>query len=112
MFPVIKISSYCLNCLDDDDDIHEQPEKYELNSHLRTLNAKLNDLNTCNDLIVKHGSTLQRSLSELEQLDNLTDVTAKIKSINERATVFRITTTAMLKVVSTFLCPHADDECF
>lgn len=88
---------------DDDDDIHEQPEKYELNSHLRTLNAKLNDLNTCNDLIIKHGSTLQRSLSDLEQLDNLADVTAKIKSINERATVFRITTTAMLKACNDYL---------
>lgn len=32
----------------------------ELQSTLRTLNSKVEDLSTCNDLIVKHGSALQR----------------------------------------------------
>uniref|UniRef100_A0A7N8WNT6 Oxysterol-binding protein n=1 Tax=Mastacembelus armatus TaxID=205130 RepID=A0A7N8WNT6_9TELE len=37
----------------------------EIQSTLRTLNSKVEDLSTCNDLIVKHGSALQRyQLSE------------------------------------------------
>lgn len=32
----------------------------EIQSTLRTLGSKVEDLNTCNDLIVKHGSALQR----------------------------------------------------
>lgn len=32
----------------------------EVQSTLRTLNSKVEDLSTCNDLIVKHGSALQR----------------------------------------------------
>lgn len=32
----------------------------EVQSTLRTLSGKVEDLSTCNDLIVKHGSALQR----------------------------------------------------
>lgn len=88
---------------DEDDEVQEPQEKLELGSTLRLLSVKLNDLNTCNDLIVKHGTSLQRSLSELEQLDNLIDVTAKIKSVNERATVFRITANAMIKACNDYV---------
>ncbi|CAK8694475.1 unnamed protein product [Clavelina lepadiformis] len=38
----------------------------DLRSTLRLLASKLDDLATCNDLISKHGGTLQRSLAELE----------------------------------------------
>ena len=33
----------------------------EVQSTLRTLGSKVEDLSTCNDLIAKHGSALQRS---------------------------------------------------
>lgn len=68
---------------------------------IKTLSARLEDLQTCSDLIAKHGTALQRSLSELENLDSTQDVTQKIKAVNERATLFRITSTAMINV-STF----------
>ncbi len=73
-------------------------DKNELQTTVRTLSAKLEDLNTCNDLITKHGAALQRALGELEQLDSSADVSAKIKSVNERATLFRITSNAMINV--------------
>ena len=38
-----------------------QPDKAELQNQLRTLNAKLEDLTTCNDLITKHGAALHVS---------------------------------------------------
>lgn len=79
-----------------------QSEKNELQSILKTLNAKLEDLSTCNDLIIKHGTALQRSLSELESLETIPDAVNKIKSVNERATLFRITSNAMINVSSKF----------
>ncbi|XP_019613975.1 PREDICTED: oxysterol-binding protein 1-like, partial [Branchiostoma belcheri] len=85
---------------DDDEDgqSHTSPDKNEIQNTLRILSAKLEDLNTCNDLIAKHGAALQRSLSELEMLDkeNSTDVQSKVKAVNERATLFRITSNAMI----------------
>lgn len=37
----------------------------EVQSALRTLGSKVEDLSTCNDLISKHGSALQRSASHM-----------------------------------------------
>ena len=65
---------------------------------MRTLASKLEDLNTCNDLIAKHGSALQKTLSELEQIDDSVEAAGKLKAVNERATLFRITSNAMINV--------------
>lgn len=75
-----------------------QTDKTELQSTLRTLSSKVEDLSTCNDLIAKHGTALQRSLSELETLRLPAESTEKIKQVNERATLFRITSNAMINV--------------
>uniref|UniRef100_A0A8C7Z296 Oxysterol-binding protein n=1 Tax=Oryzias sinensis TaxID=183150 RepID=A0A8C7Z296_9TELE len=75
----------------------------ELQSTLRTLNSKVEDLSTCNDLIVKHGSALQRSLSELEGLRVGADMGEKIRQVTERATLFRITSNAMINACRDFL---------
>ncbi|ESO97862.1 hypothetical protein LOTGIDRAFT_209029 [Lottia gigantea] len=84
------------------DEEEPQPDKNELQKSLRTLNSKLEDLNTCNDLIAKHGSALQKTLSELEQLESPTDAHNKVKAVNERATLFRITSNAMINACSEF----------
>ncbi|XP_063740176.1 oxysterol-binding protein 1 isoform X7 [Eleginops maclovinus] len=75
----------------------------EIQSTLRTLGSKVEDLNTCNDLIVKHGSALQRSLSELEALRVSGDMGDKMKQVTERATLFRITSNAMINACRDFL---------
>ena len=51
-----------------DEESVSQTDKTELQNTLRTLSSKVEDLSTCNDLIAKHGTALQRSLSELEAL--------------------------------------------
>uniref|UniRef100_A0A3B3WHQ4 Oxysterol-binding protein n=1 Tax=Poecilia mexicana TaxID=48701 RepID=A0A3B3WHQ4_9TELE len=79
------------------------PIKTEVQSTLRTLGSKVEDLTTCNDLIVKHGSALQRSLSELEGLQVGTDMGEKIRQVTERATLFRITSNAMINACRDFL---------
>lgn len=84
---------------DDDDfgaDRDINTDKQELQTMLKSLVTKLEDLRTCHDLIIKHGAGLQRSLTELEQIENPTEALAKSKSVNERATLFRITSNAMI----------------
>uniref|UniRef100_A0A8C9XC87 Oxysterol-binding protein n=1 Tax=Sander lucioperca TaxID=283035 RepID=A0A8C9XC87_SANLU len=75
----------------------------EIQSTLRTLGSKVEDLNTCNDLIVKHGSALQRSLSELEGIRVGADMGEKMRQVTERATLFRITSNAMINACRDFL---------
>uniref|UniRef100_A0AAR2KLC0 Oxysterol-binding protein n=1 Tax=Pygocentrus nattereri TaxID=42514 RepID=A0AAR2KLC0_PYGNA len=75
----------------------------EVQSTLRTLGSKVEDLSTCNDLIAKHGSALQRSLSELEGVKLGGDTSDKIRQVTERATLFRITSNAMINACRDFL---------
>lgn len=86
-----------------DEEPSSQSDKSELHSSLKALTSKLDDLSTCNDLIAKHGAALQRSLSELESLKLPTESSEKIKSVNERATLFRITSNAMINACRDFL---------
>uniref|UniRef100_A0A3Q2ZG84 Oxysterol-binding protein n=1 Tax=Kryptolebias marmoratus TaxID=37003 RepID=A0A3Q2ZG84_KRYMA len=75
----------------------------EVQSTLRTLGSKVEDLSTCNDLISKHGSALQRSLSELDSLRLTGEAGDKIRQVTERATLFRITSNAMINACRDFL---------
>uniref|UniRef100_A0AAQ6IMM5 Oxysterol-binding protein n=1 Tax=Anabas testudineus TaxID=64144 RepID=A0AAQ6IMM5_ANATE len=75
----------------------------EVQSALRTLGSKVEDLSTCNDLISKHGSALQRSLSELDSLRLTGEAGEKIRQVTERATLFRITSNAMINACRDFL---------
>ncbi|KAM4053263.1 oxysterol-binding protein 2 isoform 1-T1 [Anomaloglossus baeobatrachus] len=86
-----------------DDEPSSQSDKSELHTSLKSLTSKLDDLSTCNDLIAKHGAALQRSLSELESLKLPAESSEKIKSVNERATLFRITSNAMINACRDFL---------
>uniref|UniRef100_A0A8C6P3Z6 Oxysterol-binding protein n=1 Tax=Nothobranchius furzeri TaxID=105023 RepID=A0A8C6P3Z6_NOTFU len=80
-----------------------QEERVLTQGVLKTLASKLGDLSTCNELIGKHGAALQRSLSELEDVRGSNDGTDKVKAVNERATLFRITSNAMINACRDFL---------
>ncbi|MEQ2184930.1 hypothetical protein GOODEAATRI_012929 [Goodea atripinnis] len=81
-----------------DEEPTSQSDRSEIQGTLKILVSKLDDLSTCNDLIAKHGAALQRSLSELEGLKVPLEGGEKIKAVNERATLFRITSNAMINV--------------
>lgn len=83
---------------DDDDETTSPADKSELHYTIKSLSVKLDDLSTCNDLIAKHGAALQRSLSELDGLKIPYESCEKLKVVNERATLFRITSNAMINV--------------
>ncbi|KAG5679288.1 hypothetical protein PVAND_008867 [Polypedilum vanderplanki] len=72
----------------------------ELNTVVRDLTIKLENLKTCYDLITKHGSALQRALAELESGE---DLASKNKIVNERATLFRISSNAMINACTDYL---------
>jgi hypothetical protein len=57
-------------------------------------------LKTCYDLITKHGAALQRALAELESGEDLAN---KNKIVNERATLFRISSNAMINACTDYL---------
>ncbi|XP_058458562.1 oxysterol-binding protein 1 isoform X2 [Malaya genurostris] len=72
----------------------------ELNLVVRELSVRLENLKTCYDLITKHGAALQRALSELESGE---DLASKTKIVSERATLFRISSNAMINTCSDYL---------
>ncbi|XP_043823520.1 oxysterol-binding protein 2 isoform X2 [Dromiciops gliroides] len=86
-----------------DEEVPSHPDKSELQNTLSILSGKLDDLSICNDLISKHGAALQRSLSELESLKIPVESGEKLKAVNERATLFRITSNAMINACRDFL---------
>ncbi|XP_069353121.1 oxysterol-binding protein 2 isoform X1 [Eulemur rufifrons] len=87
----------------DDEDTASPADKSELHQTLKNLSLKLDDLGTCNDLIAKHGAALQRSLNELDGLKIPPESGEKLKAVNERATLFRITSNAMINACRDFL---------
>ncbi|XP_052055074.1 oxysterol-binding protein 2 isoform X2 [Apodemus sylvaticus] len=88
---------------DDDEEPAAPADKSDLHHTLKTLSLKLDDLSTCNDLIAKHGAALQRSLNELDSLRIPSESGEKLKAVNERATLFRITSNAMINACRDFL---------
>lgn len=88
---------------EDEEESCFEPADAEVSNMVKVLNARLENLETCRELISKHGAALQRSLTELESIDSAVDVSAKIKAVNERATLFRITSNAMINKCGEFL---------
>ena len=88
---------------DDEGLVEKSFDPAEIENTIKILSTKIEDLGTCNNLIVNHGTQLQRSLAELDHLQSAGDTTSKMKNINERATLFRITTNAMINVSVCYL---------
>jgi len=70
----------------------------QLTNTLKLLASRLEDLETCNNRINKHGQMLQKVLSEIETYESSEDLLQKVKSVNERATLFRIASATMINV--------------
>ena len=76
----------------------EEDSNNDQAENIKPLNAKLDDLQTCNDLVGKHGSALQRAIVELQEVEDNPTLFTKLKFVNEKATLFRITANAMISV--------------
>ncbi|XP_018353296.1 PREDICTED: oxysterol-binding protein 1 isoform X6 [Trachymyrmex septentrionalis] len=90
----------------------EEEEEYQDNDNqnvetasvIKDLTRRLDDLQACNDLMLKQGSGLQRALSDLEMVEPPSpELAAKFKIVSERATLFRIAANAMISTSSDYL---------
>ncbi|XDA85529.1 hypothetical protein R6Z07F_015306 [Ovis aries] len=97
------MSSHSDDSGDEEDGTPSPADKSELHGTIRSLSLKLDDLSTCNELVAKHGVALQRSLNELDGLRIPAESSEKLKAVNERATLFRITSNAMINACRDFL---------
>ncbi|XP_078037530.1 oxysterol binding protein isoform X3 [Augochlora pura] len=79
-------------------------QKPENVSVIKDLSQRLEDLQTCYDLINKRGTMLQRSLNDLEAVEPPSpELSAKIKTVNERAALFRIAAGTMVNSSNDYL---------
>ncbi|XP_044578176.1 oxysterol-binding protein 1 isoform X2 [Cotesia glomerata] len=79
-------------------------QKGENTSIIKDLTERLKDLQTCYELISKRGTLLTRSLVDLESLESASpDTASKIKTVSERATLFRIAANAMISTSNDYL---------
>ncbi|XP_018312775.1 LOW QUALITY PROTEIN: oxysterol-binding protein 1 [Mycetomoellerius zeteki] len=90
----------------------EEEEEYQDNDNqnvetasvIKDLTRRLDDLQACNDLMLKQGSGLQRALSDLEMIEPPSpELAAKFKIVSERTTLFRIAANAMISTSSDYL---------
>jgi len=94
---------------EDGDGFPVEIDKQELTTAIKTMVGRLEELRTCNDLIEKHGQALQRSVGDLETTSsdlNLSldpQLAPKLKIMNERATLLKITSNAMINACSQYL---------
>ncbi|KAK1130509.1 hypothetical protein K0M31_018641 [Melipona bicolor] len=82
------------------DNDSQKPEQVTV----KDLSQRLENLQACNDLLMKKGTMLQRVLNELEALEPPSpELAAKIKTVSERATLFRIAAGAMVNASNEYL---------
>ncbi|XP_026672135.1 oxysterol-binding protein 1 isoform X4 [Ceratina calcarata] len=82
------------------DNDNQKPEQVTV----KDLTQRLEELQACHDLLLKKGGILHRTLNELEALEPpLPELAAKVKTVNERATLFRMAASAMVTASTDYL---------
>ncbi|XP_013784959.1 oxysterol-binding protein 1-like [Limulus polyphemus] len=78
-------------------------EKNEFQKAIETLSAKLEDLSTCNEQLVRQGSALEKSLDEADfnQTNGGPDV--PVKQLKERALLFKAACNIMIKTCTEYV---------
>lgn len=84
-----------LDCGTDGTDTESDEDEGQHGPDLKSLYSKLEDLQTCHDLIKKHSASLQRVVNDLDD-----DVS---RALQEKSTLFLITSDAMNVAASEFL---------
>lgn len=84
---------------DEETEVDGSGNPEEWSTVIRKLEAQINDLETCTELIQKHWKALCKPLNELESNNGDIEMCqGKTKEVGERATLFRISTNAMVNV--------------
>ncbi|XP_033210277.1 oxysterol-binding protein 1 isoform X2 [Belonocnema kinseyi] len=79
-------------------------QKVDQVSSLKDLTERLEHLQKCNELLTKRGTGLQRAISDLETQEPIShELSAKVKALSERATLFRVAASAMISASGDYL---------
>lgn len=70
---------------------------------MRKLESALNELQICGELLGKHWKNLAKPLSEIESTPDPDLLNSKVKEVCERATLFRISSNAMINSCNEYL---------
>ncbi|GAV03941.1 hypothetical protein RvY_14300-2 [Ramazzottius varieornatus] len=87
---------------EDDDDV-DVSSKDDLQGVIRNLNLKIDELNACYEQISKQGRSLQGLIADLESVNIPAEANSKAKAVVERATLFRLTSSALLNASKEFV---------
>lgn len=85
---------------EDEKELTLDDQKKEIKALSDSLQGRLEELVTCNELIMKHGTSLLRVMNDLESSKQPLTLA---KTISERATLNRITCTAMINSCQQFV---------
>lgn len=100
-FKSLYVRCFCRRAIEideeeDDKNVLSIPSQ-ELNAAIRELSTLLENVKTRNDLVSKHGLALQRAIGDIES-GGTDDLGIRMKTLVERATLFRISANAMMNV--------------
>ncbi|KAG7206042.1 hypothetical protein KM043_003443 [Ampulex compressa] len=83
------------------DNDSQKPEQVSI---IKDLTQRLEELQACNELISKRGTLLQRALKDLEDMEHPSpELAAKVKTVGERITLYRIAANAMFSASNLYL---------
>ncbi|KAJ8956395.1 hypothetical protein NQ318_015133 [Aromia moschata] len=88
---------------EDDEEAEVSGASEDWSGIVRKLEAQLNDLQTCGDVLAKHWKNLAKPLSEMETTADAEALQSKTKEVCERATLYRIATNAMINSCAEYL---------
>lgn len=88
---------------EEDEEETEEGNMEDFSNVVRKLEAQLHDLEICSELLGKHWKLLAKPLSEMETNADPESLQSKSKEVCERATLFRISTSAMINSCAEYL---------
>ncbi|CAG0907613.1 unnamed protein product [Cyprideis torosa] len=92
---------------DSDENDGDNQETLDVQGAVKQLSQKLEQLATCQDVVLKHSNGLLRSISDLDAVTVPASApegfSETLRQLKERTTLFRITMTAALEASSEFV---------
>ena len=87
-----------------DNNAGDSSDNKNIDEMIKSLTSKFNDVQTCTELLTRHYTALTKAIADTEPTiytasEKPQEVTAKIKALNERSALFRLTSGAVLRVI-------------
>ncbi|KAK2720637.1 oxysterol-binding protein 1-like isoform X2 [Artemia franciscana] len=91
-----------------DNNAGDSSDNKNIDEMIKSLTSKFNDVQTCTELLTRHYTALTKAIADTEPTistasEKPQEVTAKIKALNERSALFRLTSGAVLRAATDYL---------